>query len=151
MSLNVSQVYLQYTFFLFHQVYVHDCTMVSPYPLLFFGGKISILTVTVPALLVRAMCVTQTLFKQISSRSCQHASRHSRNCNWISILFLFIIVLMIKKKKRVWQKHLRTFCFALLKLVFVSTVCTLLLITFIWCCSPLWSRLIALLFSCNSK
>ncbi|KAK7094211.1 hypothetical protein V1264_007863 [Littorina saxatilis] len=25
------------------QVYVHDCTMVSPYPLLFFGGKISII------------------------------------------------------------------------------------------------------------
>lgn len=25
------------------QVYVHDCTMVSPYPLLFFGGNISIL------------------------------------------------------------------------------------------------------------
>ena len=68
-------------FFLLHQVYVHDCTMVSPYPLLFFGGKISILTVTVPALLGRAVCVTQTLFKQISSRSCRHSSRRSRNCN----------------------------------------------------------------------
>ena len=33
-------------YFLFlRQIYVHDCTMVSPYPLLFFGGSISILTV----------------------------------------------------------------------------------------------------------
>jgi len=25
------------------QIFIHDCTMIAPYPLLFFGGNISVL------------------------------------------------------------------------------------------------------------
>lgn len=33
---------LTYKMLVFLQVFIHDATMISPYPLLFFGGEISV-------------------------------------------------------------------------------------------------------------
>ncbi|CAL1527826.1 unnamed protein product [Lymnaea stagnalis] len=48
-SVNMKQTFFESKWMVFYhklkttKVYIHDCTMVSPYPLLFFGGEIKIL------------------------------------------------------------------------------------------------------------